>query len=53
MGVISTPNAGGTVPRIARRSGSVGQTATMYGNSLRFDLGYHEMTMRQSYQDLF
>ena len=48
MGVISTPKAGGMVPLMARRSGSVGQTTTLYGNSLRFDFGYQEMTTRQS-----
>jgi hypothetical protein len=50
MGVISTPKAGGTVPRMPRRRGSVGQTTRLYGNSLRFDFGYHEITTRQSYK---
>ena len=51
MGVISTPKAGGTDPRIIESRGSVGQTTILYGNSLRFDFGYHEMTTRQSYKN--
>ena len=50
MGVISTPNAGGMDPRIPTNKGSVGHTMMLYGNSLSFALGYHEMTTRQSYE---
>lgn len=47
-GVISTPNAGGTVPRSNLNSGSVGQTTTLNGTSLTFAVGYHDRTIRQS-----
>jgi hypothetical protein len=48
MGVMSTPNAGGTAPLINFSKGSVGQTANAKGNSLRLVVGYHEMTTRHS-----
>ena len=48
MGVMSTPNAGGTAPRISLSSGSVGHTASANGNSFRLLVGYHEMTTRHS-----
>eukprot|EP01083_Nonionella_stella_P232074 819026_1 len=48
IGVMSTPNAGGTLPLTNRRSGSVGHTAKLYGNSLSLAVGYHEITTRHS-----
>eukprot|EP00550_Attheya_septentrionalis_P001499 CAMPEP_0198292202 /NCGR_PEP_ID=MMETSP1449-20131203/10647_1 /TAXON_ID=420275 /ORGANISM="Attheya septentrionalis, Strain CCMP2084" /LENGTH=173 /DNA_ID=CAMNT_0043990999 /DNA_START=289 /DNA_END=810 /DNA_ORIENTATION=+ len=48
MGVISTPKAGGTAPRMSLNRGSVGHTATLKGNSFTLVVGYHEMTTRQS-----
>mmetsp|Transcript_5101 Transcript_5101/g.6591 ORF Transcript_5101/g.6591 Transcript_5101/m.6591 type:complete len:176 (-) Transcript_5101:227-754(-) len=48
IGVISTPKAGGTDPLINLSNGSVGQATILYGVSLRFALGYHEITTRQS-----
>ena len=48
MGVMSTPKAGGTAPRINLSSGSVGHTAKAKGNSFRLVVGYHEMTTRHS-----
>ena len=49
IGVISTPNAGGTDPRINTSSGSVGHAAILYGNSFKFAFGYHDITTRQSF----
>jgi len=48
MGVMSTPNAGGTAPRISLSKGSVGHTANANGNSFKLDVGYHEMTTRHN-----
>lgn len=48
IGVMSTPKAGGTAPRINFSRGSVGHTANAKGNSLRLVVGYHEMTTRHS-----
>ena len=48
IGVMSTPNAGGTAPRMARSSGSVGHAAKLKGSLLRSVFGYHEITTRQS-----
>jgi len=48
IGVMSTPKAGGTDPRIRRNNGSVGHTARLKGTSLRFAVGYHEMTTRHN-----
>ena len=48
MGVMSTPKAGGTAPRISLSKGSVGHTANAKGNSLRLVVGYHEMTTRHN-----
>lgn len=47
-GVISTPNAGGTVPLTSRSRGSVGHTMMLKGTSLTLAEGYHERTMRHS-----
>jgi hypothetical protein len=49
IGVMSTPKAGGTEPRIRRKNGSVGHTARLNGTSLRFAVGYHEITTRHSF----
>mmetsp|Transcript_36854 Transcript_36854/g.80641 ORF Transcript_36854/g.80641 Transcript_36854/m.80641 type:complete len:232 (-) Transcript_36854:61-756(-) len=48
MGVISTPNAGGTAPLMSRKRGSVGQTARKKGKSLTLVVGYHEITTLHS-----
>ena len=48
IGVMSTPKAGGTAPRISLSKGSVGHTAKANGNSLRLVVGYHDMTTRHS-----
>lgn len=48
-GVISTPNAGGIEPLTNLKRGSVGQTATLNGNSFSSAEGYHDITMRQSF----
>eukprot|EP00600_Ochromonadales_sp_CCMP1393_P007571 CAMPEP_0174971008 /NCGR_PEP_ID=MMETSP0004_2-20121128/9737_1 /TAXON_ID=420556 /ORGANISM="Ochromonas sp., Strain CCMP1393" /LENGTH=124 /DNA_ID=CAMNT_0016220877 /DNA_START=47 /DNA_END=421 /DNA_ORIENTATION=+ len=45
MALTSTPNAGGISPRTGSSKGSVGHTATLYGNFLRSVLGYHENTV--------
>ena len=46
---ISTPKAGGMLPRTALSKGSVGHAIILQGNSFKFVLGYHEATTRHSY----
>ena len=47
IALMSTPKAGGMSSLTGTRSGSVGQTATLYGNFVRSVLGYHDRTVRQ------
>jgi hypothetical protein len=49
IGVISTPNAGGTEPLITLNNGSVGHATILYGASFNFAFGYHEITTRHNY----
>lgn len=49
MGVMSTPKAGGTAPRVNFKSGSVGQTTKLKGGLFTSVVGYHDMTTRQSF----
>ena len=47
-GVISTPKAGGILPRTALNKGSVGHAMILHGISFRLVLGYHEATTRHN-----
>ena len=49
MGVISTPKAGGMLPRRTLRSGSVGHATMFQGDSFKFVVGYQERTTRHNY----
>ena len=48
IGVMSTPKAGGTAPRMARNKGSVGHATIFHGNSFNFVAGYQDKTTRHS-----
>mmetsp|Transcript_68113 Transcript_68113/g.156302 ORF Transcript_68113/g.156302 Transcript_68113/m.156302 type:complete len:220 (-) Transcript_68113:117-776(-) len=48
IGLMSTPNAGGTTPRVNASRGSVGQATKLKGASFRSMLGYQESTIRAS-----
>eukprot|EP00624_Nannochloropsis_granulata_P002015 evm.model.NODE_19488_length_45021_cov_26.593590.8 len=46
MGLMSTPNAGGTITRVTCRKGSVGQAMMLAGSLFRSTWGYHDSTIR-------
>lgn len=49
MGVMSTPKAGGMLPRRTLKSGSVGHATMFQGDSFKFMVGYQERTTRHNY----
>ena len=46
IGLMSTPNAGGTTTRVTCRKGSVGQAIMLAGSLFRSTWGYHDSTIR-------